>query len=119
MPNPPSGPLRPHAQAQTMWVRRTFPHGDEFEQQNLEVSVFLTTPAQASASASRTINTGNYESIKITVGVTIPCYQEELQEGLDVAFMIVGAKLGQEHATIVDALNAKSAAQPEATRGEG
>lgn len=101
MPQPP----RPQVRATTLWVRRTFPQGEEFEQQNIEVAVFATEPASAYAKAGRTINLGNYESFKVELGVTVPCYLEELNEGIETAFSLAGAKLGEEVARITAALN--------------
>jgi hypothetical protein len=95
MPQPPAH-VRPQVRTGNMWVRRTFPKGEEFEQQNIEVGVFATDAASAYAKVGRTLNMGNYESFKLEVGITLPCYLEEIQEGIDVAFTLASRKLGQE-----------------------
>ena len=86
----------PAVVANTVWVRRTFPQTapidpasnlpvPEFEESLLGVTRFESTPALVSASMGATLNVGNFESLRLDVGVTLPCYPEEVPEGVAAA----------------------------------
>lgn len=93
----PKGPRGPQTQEATFYVKRTLPSGAEQEDQGpLEVTAFQSTPAQVSAKAGRTINLGNFESFKIEVGLTYPCYPEEVEDAMAVVAEKVGAFLKEE-----------------------
>lgn len=47
----------------------------------IKIGVFKTEPAKVTVQKGLTINLGNYESARFTVGVELPCYVEEV-EGL-------------------------------------
>lgn len=106
MPTPPATntygagptPPRPQVQSPTIWVERTFPTGEQFEEKNLEARVFATQPAVVTAKLGKTINLGNYESIRIEVGVSLPCYAEEVEQGINVAAEICGRHIAEEEA---------------------
>jgi hypothetical protein len=101
-------PFRPHPQvhATTLWVERTAPvaGASTFEEQHVEVRVFETQPALVTCKAGRTINVGNYESIRLDVGITLPVYPEEAQEGLEKASEMVGSFLAKEEAMLKSGL---------------
>lgn len=67
-----------------MWVTAQFlkygkPVGEEMIDEDLIlVDVFDTTPAMMNAKVGYTKNLGNYESLRVDAGVTLPCYKEEL-----------------------------------------
>lgn len=65
-------------------------HVDESEE--IEVGVFQTVPAQVSVPISITHNLGNYESAKVGVVVTVPCYVEELEEAFEFAKAVAEKK---------------------------
>jgi len=44
----------------------------------IRVHKFVTEPAKVSVEYGMLINTGNYESARIGVQVTVPCYLEEI-----------------------------------------
>jgi len=50
--------------------------------EELEVKTFLADPAYISVNHGRTVNTGEYESARLDVRVSIPCYAEEINEAL-------------------------------------
>lgn len=106
----PRGPRGPQVQEATVWVNRTFKSGGEVVgedqvQEPIEVRVFQTVPAMVEAKLGRTINLGNYESIRLEVGVSYPCYREEVDDGtaLDYVTGIVGGFLMGE----IEALKAQ------------
>lgn len=43
----------------------------------IAVHRFATEPAKVEVSLGLTLNLGNFESARISVGVTVPCYKEE------------------------------------------
>lgn len=61
-----------------------------------EVQIFETTPAQVSISAGVTKNTGNYESLKLNVIYTVPCYVEDLDQTADNTAVQVSDRLNAE-----------------------
>ena len=81
-----------------MWVRRHYKRvgkeiGDDYDETRLAVDVFETEPAQASCSMGMTINLGNYESLRVEVGVVLPCYKEEVEEAQQRCFDLVENEL--------------------------
>jgi hypothetical protein len=50
------------------------------EEETLAVHRFLTEPARVEVSLGLTLNLTNYESAKITIGITVPCYKEETED---------------------------------------
>ena len=71
--------------------------GEEEERDDLvEVHVFATEPARANAEISRTVNLGDYESVRVQVGVSLPCYKEEIGPALEEASAIAGGFLDRE-----------------------
>lgn len=83
--------------APTAWVRKTYPEKrgkpDEYEEEVLEVKLFITEPAVVKAGAGMTINIGNYESLRVDAGVELPCYAEEVEEAHRQAFKMTEAIL--------------------------
>ena len=53
---------------------------DENERTVLEVRKFETEPAYVRVNAGVTKNLGNYESLRVDVAITVPCYVEEIGE---------------------------------------
>ena len=53
---------------------------DESEDKTISVREFKTAPAYVEVRAGVTKNQGNYESLRLDVGVKIPCYVEEITE---------------------------------------
>jgi hypothetical protein len=59
-------------------VARTWPPSARDE--TILVKAFVTEPAKISVGRSVTINLGNYQSAKIDVMVSLPCYLEEIEQ---------------------------------------
>ena len=76
-------------------VTRTVLGQEKMEEKYLEIRPFATTPAQVTVAGSRTVNLGNYESAKIHVAVTMPCYKEEVREVLDSVTRFVDEELSR------------------------
>lgn len=53
---------------------------EEIEEDTLEVHSFVTAPANVSVEMGMTLNLGNFESARVTVSISVPCYKEEVEE---------------------------------------
>lgn len=75
--------------------KMTVENAGENSDEVLEVRVYAdgVVPAAASVTLGATVNTGNYNSVKLAVHVTLPCYSEEVEATLDRAQKIADRKL--------------------------
>lgn len=71
----------------TRQYKKTFPGGEKVESpqqvladEKLVVHQYVTAPATVGVSLGQTINLGNFESVRIDVSVTVPCYREEIED---------------------------------------
>lgn len=78
----------------------------EEDAKELEVHQFVTEPAKVSYEVGLTMNLGNYESARITVGVTIPCYREELGVAMEFAKYRAEAEVSRVRKEIQEGSNA-------------
>lgn len=78
------------------------------EDETLEVHEFVTEPARVGLEYGLTLNLGNYESARIAVSVSIPCYKEEMEGAYDAAARWVESKIAQE----VQDIRQKSGSSP-------
>jgi len=62
-----------------VWVT-PFKNADEIETVEKEVHIFETEPAYVRVAAGQTINLGSYESMRVDVAITMPCYTEMVDE---------------------------------------
>jgi len=60
-------------------VTKQFPSGEDLAEETLAVHSFVTAPASVSVEMGMTINLGNFESARVTVSVSVPCYKEEVE----------------------------------------
>jgi len=61
-------------------------------------------PAHVSATMGLTINLGDYESAKISVTTTLPCYAEEIDDAFEAAKNYSGMKMLSEKTFIEDSV---------------
>lgn len=66
-------------------VSRTYCKQDAGSAEEIEVAVFETTPASVHCTLSKTIQAGQYEPLQLRVGVTLPCYKEEVNDAMQSA----------------------------------
>lgn len=64
-------------------------------------------PAHVSATMGLTINLGDYESAKISVTTTLPCYVEEIDDAFEAAKNYSGTKMLAEKQFIEDTIAKK------------
>lgn len=99
---PAQEPVRPALEQQTVGKKifiKKFKSGElleDVEATEEEVMVFETTPAYVRASAGVTKNLGDYESLRLDVSITIPCYVEHVEETYQEAATWVSERLDQE-----------------------
>lgn len=74
----PSGVNTLGNQEGTILVNRTWPPNQR--QIKIQVKPFVTDVAKVSVGKGLTINAGNYNSIRVDVMVSLPCYIEEINE---------------------------------------
>lgn len=70
------------------------------ELQQLAVHQFVTEPAKVTLSKGLTIGMGNYQFARFDVGVTLPCYAEEVPDAIALVDEFVEERLKLEHANI-------------------
>lgn len=66
------------------------------EERIIAVRRFETEPAYVRCSAGVTKSTGNYESLRVDVAVTMPCYAEEVERTYTEVSDFVASKLEEE-----------------------
>lgn len=73
--------------------------------ETLAIQRFVTEPARVSVEMGMTVNLGNYESARITVALSVPCYYEERDQAYEYA------KRWVEKRTVEEAKEARRFAQ--------
>lgn len=61
-----------------------------------EIHIFETDPARVRVNAGVTKNLGNYESLRVDVAISVPCYKEMVQETFDAVAEEVSDLLYEE-----------------------
>jgi len=61
-------------------VRKTAFGTEEVSNERMRIRPFVSTPATVSVKAGITINLGNYESGRVDVMLSMPCYPGEVDE---------------------------------------
>lgn len=70
--------------------------GTDTAEDTLEVNKFVTEPAKISLTMGVTINLGNYEGARVDIGISVPCYTEEVEATHKFASTWVETKLVKE-----------------------
>jgi hypothetical protein len=70
----------------------------ETEEIDSERSVhkFVTEPARVRRAYGVTINLGNYESARVDVDITLPCYAEEVRDADELVMQLCEERLEEE-----------------------
>lgn len=58
---------------------------EEVIEETISVRRFLTAPAMVGMELGATVNMGNYESARVGVSISLPCYKEEVEPGYEYA----------------------------------
>lgn len=75
--------------------------GDSQDEDVIAVHKFQTETARVTVDYALTINLGNYESAKIGVSVSVPCYVEEMSDAYEFAQAWAEERLSQERDMII------------------
>lgn len=79
------------------FLRNNQPTGPEkVSDETIEVRNFQTEPARVAVDYGLTINLGNYESARIGVSITVPCYLEEANDAYTFAVDWVSERISKE-----------------------
>lgn len=76
----------------------------EIEEKQLLIDKFVTEPAKVDVSVGLTLSIGSYEFIRIDVGVSLPCYKEEMAAAHQEAFEYTVAELMRRRKEIMNSL---------------
>lgn len=82
----------------TATVTRTFGKigAPESKDETIEVKTFVTPPASIELGYGLTLNIGNYESARVDVKLSVPCYKEEVDDAYAWAKKWAEERLQQE-----------------------
>ncbi len=84
----------------------------EESEESLGVEVFQTTPAVVTLRLGRTVNIGNFNSVRVEVGVSVPCYREQIDDAYAIANTWVAERLTQKLNQIDEGSKAKKQEKP-------
>lgn len=84
-------------------VSKTVIGEEETKTGTLRVSKFISTPAVVSVKGGATVNLGNYESARIDVTLSVPCYPEEIDDVFLTVKEWVDLKLAKEYKELKEA----------------
>lgn len=89
---------RPQERVETGTIKVYSTHlgTDTEEQTELMVRKFEVEPAYVRVNAGVTRNLGDYESLRVDVAVTVPCYTEEIDDIIAKAGDIAASHLDEE-----------------------
>ena len=73
-----------------------FKGAEEIEEVEKDVHQFVTETAFVRVEAGQTVNLGDFESLRISVAVTVPCYKEEVEDTTDQVCDYVAERLVDE-----------------------
>ena len=62
----------------------------------IAIHKFISEPARVEVSLGLTLNLGNFESARLSVGVTVPCYKEETDAAFEFAKEWVASRVATE-----------------------
>lgn len=83
-------------------VKRTFKNSyykterEEIADETIAVRPFVVEAAEVSLSRGRTVNLGNFESVRVDVGIKVPCYLEEAVDAFEFAKRFTAERLEDE-----------------------
>jgi hypothetical protein len=78
----------------------------EVTEETLAVHTFITQPAVIGVEAGLTMNLGNYESARISVSISVPCYAEERDAAYNEACKWVEERISKQRDAIITSKNA-------------
>jgi len=89
-------------------VRKTVFGKEEVSSERIRIRPFISNPASISVKAGVTINLGNYESGRVDVMLTMPCYPEEVDATYNEVKEWVDSRVDHERRTIESAVKGET-----------
>jgi len=83
-----------HVVDSIMEVRKTVFGQEEVSQERIRIRPFVSAHASISVKAGFTKNLGNYESMRVDVMATMPCYPEEIDDAYQQVKDWVDGRIG-------------------------
>jgi len=80
---------------------------EEVIEEHVEIRPFVSEAARVTIAKGLTLNLGNYQSARIDVGISLPCYPEELGDMVETVNTMVESRLMMERDSIRDAMAKK------------
>jgi len=80
-----------------MQVTKSYYNKEETAEKEIEITPFLSEPAYVSVKAGFTMNLGNYESGRVDIMVSVPCYPEEIEAVYPIVKDMVDTRLAEEY----------------------
>lgn len=77
----------------------------EVTEETIAVHTFVTQPAIVGVECGLTMNLGNYESARISVSISVPCYAEERDAAYNEACKWIEERLGKQRDAITASKN--------------
>lgn len=88
-------------------VTRSMYSNEESEDQIISITPFKSEPAYVSVKAGFTLNLGNYESGRVDVMVSMPCYPEEIDSVYPTIKEWVDTRLADEYKEMKSSVRGK------------
>ena len=85
---------------------------EEVTNETIEIKRFVTTPAQVDVGYGMTLNIGNYESARIDVRISVPCYREEVEDAYEYARQWAEARVQKQVQDIRSIVSPKKSNNP-------
>jgi hypothetical protein len=95
-------PTEPHLEPLTYRVTRQYGKKpnieEEQEEEEIEVRGFVVEPARVGVELSRTMNFGHgtFESARVGVTISVPCYREEIADAYAYAKEFAAERIGDQ-----------------------
>lgn len=80
----------------------------EVDDQNIAIRCFVTEPAEVTLEQGLTMNLGNFETAKITVGIRVPCYVEEVNDIYTLAQQWVSDRIQAERKAVLELMRERA-----------
>ena len=84
----------------------------EDKDETIDVRTFVTAPASVEIGYGLTLNIGNYESARVDVKVSVPCYREEVDDAYAFAKKWAEDRVKKEVSEVRSLTSSKSNANP-------
>lgn len=86
----------------TIEVTRTYIKQSTGNTEKIHIRPFVTSPCYITVKCGRTVNIGNFESVRLDVSLSAPSYKEELSSVYQQVKEFVFDRLGEEVNNVVE-----------------